>query len=178
MENERTNKPVPNKIAPTSDTNRQEDYRDYEERDIEDGWPYADEPGAVSKPAANRAYGETGTNFDGDTNPGYETLTESESQKHEHKLEVYPDGDEAQITDDSALEEAVNDAIENDEALDATGIDIRASNGVVFLQGFVGDARERQRAVEIAGSIAGVKKVKSQLTLNGVDANIPADYDE
>jgi hypothetical protein len=37
------------------ETTREEDYRDYEERDLRDGWPYADADGGRRK--SNEAYG-------------------------------------------------------------------------------------------------------------------------
>ena len=37
---------------------REEDYRDFEQRDIDGGWPYDDGAGAGAKPVANAAYGE------------------------------------------------------------------------------------------------------------------------
>ncbi len=50
---------------------REEDYRDYEERNRDEGWPYSDEPGATSADPGNRPYGETPANFDRDPNPGF-----------------------------------------------------------------------------------------------------------
>ena len=50
-----------NKDKPVS---REEEYRDYEERDLKDGWPYADGDGATAAPSENRAYGETSADFD------------------------------------------------------------------------------------------------------------------
>lgn len=38
-------------------TTRKEDYKSYSERDIEDGWPYSDEPGSEEdRLSGNRAY--------------------------------------------------------------------------------------------------------------------------
>ena len=53
------------------DLSREEDYRDFEQRDIENGWPYDDGAGAASRPVGNGAYGETGANFDRERNGGY-----------------------------------------------------------------------------------------------------------
>jgi hypothetical protein len=38
-------------------TTRKEDYKSYSERDVEDGWPYSDEPGTEEERLSeNRAY--------------------------------------------------------------------------------------------------------------------------
>src|ERR1700752_2220555 len=50
---------------------REEAYRDYDERNLDDGWPYSDKSGAASPPSENRAYGETPANFDSDPNRGF-----------------------------------------------------------------------------------------------------------
>jgi hypothetical protein len=54
-----------------TDFSREDDYRDYDQRNIGDGWPYADGPGATASPVGNRGYGETGANFDRDRNEGF-----------------------------------------------------------------------------------------------------------
>ena len=49
---------------------RQEEYGDYVERDIDEGWPYSDDPGAFGSDVGNAPYGGPGANFDGPRNPG------------------------------------------------------------------------------------------------------------
>ncbi len=58
-----------------TELSREDDYRDYDQRNIGDGWPYADGPGATASPVGNRAYGETGANFDRDRNEGFRVDT-------------------------------------------------------------------------------------------------------
>ncbi|MDK1488841.1 hypothetical protein QN219_02040 [Sinorhizobium sp. 7-81] len=50
---------------------REEDYRDFEERNIRDGWPYSDQPDAASSKPKNRAYGEPEANFDREQKSGF-----------------------------------------------------------------------------------------------------------
>lgn len=50
---------------------RDEDYRDYEERDLREGWPYSDGSGSTSRSPENRSYGATGANFDEDRGKGF-----------------------------------------------------------------------------------------------------------
>ena len=46
------------------DISREEEYRDYDTRNIDQGWPYADQAGAGSDPVENAAYGDPKANFD------------------------------------------------------------------------------------------------------------------
>lgn len=46
---------------------REEDYRDYQDRDAREGWPYSDESALGSTEPENREYGTTPANFDEDT---------------------------------------------------------------------------------------------------------------
>ena len=57
------------RIKDNSPSSREEDYRDFEERDLEEGWPYADD-GTAAQGSDNRPYGGT-ANFDSDGNAGF-----------------------------------------------------------------------------------------------------------
>jgi hypothetical protein len=55
---------------------RQEEYGDYAERDIDEGWPYGDGPAAGSRRSANAPYGSSRSNFDRERNPGFHDTDE------------------------------------------------------------------------------------------------------
>lgn len=153
---------------------REEDYRDYEERDIEDGWPYDDDAGAKSRDPANRPYGGTEANFDEETNKGYTvTDTDETGQQEAQKEQLRPGTLGAEDADD--LEERVMDALTELPGVTAETIDVRADRGRVILEGEVDDAITFRQLEKRALSVQGVHSVKNNLNIIGVDANIPDD---
>ena len=62
-----------------NDISREEDYRDYDTRNIDDGWPYADQAGATAPPVGNAAYGDTAANFDRERNKGFQVDSADET---------------------------------------------------------------------------------------------------
>ncbi|MBB3316810.1 hypothetical protein FHT77_002691 [Rhizobium sp. BK181] len=100
---------------------REEDYRDFEERNIDDGWPYADK-GQTGADSANGAYGEAsgrepnsgfrvdGVDEDGNENPLRDSLRPG--------LIDRDDSDE--------LEAKVAENLENIPDVDVGGIEVHA----------------------------------------------------
>jgi hypothetical protein len=156
-------------------TSREEDYRDYEERDLDEGWPYADSRSVSETSAGNGAYGERPENFDESGNPGYETGDDTRI-----KAEGGPDllkDRPGQDIDDDALEQTLSDLLEEGE-IDTSGFEIRIDDGVVELEGEVDTAQERRQIGMTIQRVAGVKAVRNHLVLRAVDANLPSDWDE
>ena len=67
--------------------------------------------------------------------------------------------------DDSTITAKVKTAIFNEPNLKATEINVETFKGVVQLSGFVGSASDRDRAVEVARSVGGVKAVRNDMRL-------------
>lgn len=67
--------------------------------------------------------------------------------------------------DDSTITAKVKTAIFNDPNLKATEINVETFKGVVQLSGFVGSASDRDRAVEVARGVGGVKAVRNDMRL-------------
>ncbi|MBO3760495.1 BON domain-containing protein [Ciceribacter sp. L1K23] len=156
---------------------REEDYRDYAERDVDDGWPYADEPGAAARPVDNVAYGGAGANFDRQRNEGYRISRADETGlEHKPKDPVLPETDHREDSDQ--LEADVTSAIEMIDGIDPDAIDVHADGHTVTLTGAVDTAEER-RMLELAVlAVPGVAELRNQVTTLGVDTHIPADADE
>jgi hypothetical protein len=153
---------------------REEDYRDYEERDIEEGWPYDDDAGAKSKAPDNRPYGGTEANFDEETNKGYTVTDVDESGQQEAQKEPLQPGTRG-LEDADDLEERVMDALTDLPGVTPETIDVRAERGVVTLEGEVDDAITSRHLERRTLSVAGVQSVRNNLNIIGVDANIPDD---
>jgi BON domain len=156
-------------------TGREEDYRDYEERDLDEGWPYADAtPGSETR-LGNGSYGQGGGNFDEAGNPGFQrssdTAIESESGS-----DPFGDDTEADV-DDDALEEVINNRLE-DSDIDTSGVDIKARRGAVWLTGAVDTAHERRKIEVLVYAVPGVVSIRNDLETSGVDGGIPADWDD
>lgn len=160
------------KLPQKDNLSRIEDYRDYEDRNVDEGWPYDDDAGAVSEPPANRAYGETAANFDEDTNGGFAVQPiEADGDLPDPSMPVLPDGDPGIADDD--LEERVLDALAAIDGFDDNLIEIRARDGVVALEGTADEPALLSAILATAGAVAGVKRVKNRVRLNGVDAYMP-----
>lgn len=67
--------------------------------------------------------------------------------------------------DDSTITTKVKTSLFNDPITSGWNITVITENGVVQLAGFVKTAREKDRATEIAGAVAGVKSVKNNLVV-------------
>jgi hypothetical protein len=156
-------------------TRREEDYRDYEDRDLKDGWPYSDEVTGSQTDVANRSYGETGESFDEAGNPGFETSDETVRIGHGGP-DILRDDPEAD-TDDDGMEEALSNALE-DHDIDTSSVEIKVLRGVAELSGEVETAADRRAIEELAYRISGITKVRNDLTTMAVDAALPSGLDD
>ncbi|EJB02544.1 putative periplasmic or secreted lipoprotein [Rhizobium leguminosarum bv. trifolii WSM597] len=148
---------------------REEDYRDLEERNLDDGWPYADGNGADP---ANRPYGETAANFDSDPNKGFR-IDGTDADGNENRLKDSLRADTIDRDESDELEARVNDNLENIPEVDINSIEVHADGHVVTLEGSV-ETIGIARKVELGAlSVDGVHHVRNKLQLTGVDAHIP-----
>jgi osmotically-inducible protein OsmY len=153
---------------------REEDYRDYEQRDIEEGWPYDDAAGERSRKVENAPYGTTEANFDSETNKGYTVTGVDERGQQERQAEpLLPGTTGREIADD--LEERVMDALTDVEGISPESIDVRAEGTHVILEGDVDDMITAHRLTARALTVSGVGEVTNNLTIIGVDANMRDD---
>ena len=60
---------------------------------------------------------------------------------------------------DSAITAKVKSSLLGDSVLGATAIDVDTTAGIVTLTGFVTSEQERQRAIQVAQSVEGVRRV-------------------
>ena len=158
------------------DFSREEDYRDFEQRDIENGWPYDDGAGAASRPVGNNAYGEPEANFDRERNGGYR-ITHAESDGGQAPLSspVLPETDHRENSDQ--LEADIADALQDMPETMLAALDIHADGHIVTLRGAV-DTAEEGRTIELRVlGTKGVSEVRNFITTMGVDTHIPRDAD-
>ncbi|PPJ46553.1 BON domain-containing protein [Rhizobium sp. KAs_5_22] len=158
------------------DLSREEDYRDFEQRDIENGWPYDDGAGAVSRPVGNGAYGETEANFDRERNGGYRiTNVSADGGQAPLASPVLPETDHRENSDQ--LEADVAAALEDLPDLLLNALDIHADGHVVTLRGAVDTTQERRMIEMRVVAVKGVSTVRNFVTTMGVDTHIPSDSD-
>lgn len=158
------------------DLSREEDYRDFEQRDIENGWPYDDGAGAASRPVGNGAYGESGANFDRERNGGYRvTNVDANGGQKPLSSPVLPETDHRENSDQ--LEADVAAALEDLPDLLLNALDIHADGRVVTLRGAVDTAEERRMIELRVVAVSGVSAVRNMITTMGIDTHIPGDAD-
>lgn len=156
-------------------TGREEDYRDYEERDINDGWPYADAAPASGSKVANASYGQPRENFDEAGNPGIQRSNDTVIQSS-NGVDLFGDDTEADVQDD-AQEEAIANAL-SDAGIDSSCMELKVRRGIALLTGGVDTAEDRIRIEQLVSAIAGITGVRNELDLRGADGHIPNDWDD
>ena len=70
-----------------------------------------------------------------------------------------------EYVDDSVITAKVKAAIFNDPTLKVNEINVETFKGVVQLSGFVNSQADINKAVQVAGGVAGVKSVKNDMRL-------------
>jgi hypothetical protein len=160
--------PGPNKT--TADKDREEDFRDYQERDLGDGWPYADgEP----KKKRNAEYGKASDELDPDNfEIAGDTTIESDGGPS-----LFPREESGTIADD-AIEEVIATKLSDSGRWDDNQIELTVNNGVVTIEGEVETEHERQLINQLVLRTPGVRDSVNNLLLIGVDSHIPSDADE
>jgi hypothetical protein len=154
------------------DTSREEDFRDFDDRNIDDGWPYADQPGAGSGPVDNAAYGNSDPKTETDRNPGF-TLDEAGFDGSEPPQRDSLRPGTLGLENDDDLEERITDTIETLGVIDMDLIDIHVERGTATIEGEVDDAATARQILRAAQQTTGVRRVINRLRLAGVDSLIP-----
>ncbi|OLP55170.1 hypothetical protein BJF92_17435 [Rhizobium rhizosphaerae] len=155
-------------------TTREEDYRDYEHRDIDQGWPYADEISGSPTDPANGAYGEGAESFDEQGNPGFQTADDTRIDSA-NGPDLVADDVEGDL-DDDAIEAQLVERLE-DRGLDLSALEIRVSDGEALLTGAVETREDRMMIERLALAQPGINSVRNDLTTLAVDAALPSDLD-
>jgi hypothetical protein len=159
---------APNKTK--SDKDREEDFRDYEQRDIGEGWPYADNEPVKKR---NAAYGDTSDELD-PTNAEIASDTYIES---EGGPALFPDEEGGSITDDGIEEEIANKLSDSGRWND-NQIEVTVRNGIATIEGEVETEHDRQLINQVVLRTAGIKDTQNNLSVIGADGHIPSDVDE
>ncbi|MEZ2127442.1 MULTISPECIES: BON domain-containing protein [unclassified Sinorhizobium] len=153
-------------------TSRTEDYRDYEERNRDEGWPYSDVSGSAGTGPDNRAYGETEANFESDPNGGFR-VDGVDANGNENRLKDSLRPNTIDRDDSDELEVKISENLENIPDVDTSSIDVHVDGHVATLEGTV-ETIGIARKVELGAlSVDGVHHVRNRLQLSGVDANLP-----
>jgi hypothetical protein len=153
------------------ETSREDDYRDYEERDLEDGWPYPDQDAARRK--ANEAYGVAPAGLEGETNPGTEIADAPAIQSGAGP--VLSQGIAHEAIEDDALEEEISNHFSDRDDIDETQITVTVRHGVAKLSGSVETAADAALAARIASAVPSVRAVYNLLVPVGLDSHSPGD---
>jgi hypothetical protein len=148
------------------DVSREEDFRDYDTQNIDEGWPYADQPGTGSDPA------EIDTSADTGPNGGF-IVDEADADGQEHRQKLSDKPGTVGLEDSDDLEERINDALEEMDTVEMELMDIHVDGGHVTIEGMVDEAATSRLITRTIQGMSGVRKVTNKLTLAGVDAGIP-----
>ena len=158
-------------------TSREEDFRDYEDRNLRDGWPYADRDRGRSG-ARNEAYGRQAANFEDDGNIGVEIAGGPELVDVDGGPLPFSDDVDSAIADDD-LEERVTELLERAAEIDTNSLEIAVKKAMAIIEGSVDSEADRARLVALVARIPGVRGVDAErLLTRGVDSHIPADADD
>lgn len=160
---------------------RQEEYGDYVERDVGEGWPYADDPGAFGEEVGDAPYGDTGANFDRPRNPGlhdaYDPVAgggEDEQLGSSPPRRLRGDvpqtrgrhrgkGPRGYTRPDERIREDVSDLLTEEAQLDPSEVEVTVSDGEVTLNGFVLEKFEKRLAEDWADEVLGVTHVQNNI---------------
>lgn len=152
------------------DKDREEDFRDYEQRDLAEGWPYADGERPKKR---NPDYGDGSDELDpANVEIATDTFIESDGGPG-----LFPHEEAGNITDDG-IEEEIASKLSDIGRWNDYQITVTVHNGVADLDGEVETEHERQLINQVALRTAGVKFTRNNLILIGADSHIPSDADE
>lgn len=159
---------------PSKPSSREEDFRDYEERDLRDGWPYADGGERGQRGLENRDYGDPSANFDDDGDSGFEVdAADKDGAEPNLRDEVRPQSVRRIDSDD--LEAIVTEKLEAFDDVDITSIDVHADGQTVTIEGTVETLATSRRIAAMILALPGVRHVHNNLQTIGVDSGLPSD---
>lgn len=156
------------------ETSREEDYRDYDERDLEEGWPYPDADAAGAK--RNEAYGAAPAGLGANDNPGAGIAGNPAIPSEGGP--TLARGTAREAIDDDALEERIFDQLVGHEDIDEDEVTVTVHHGIAELSGHVDRLEATFIAERIAGSVPGVRLVRNTLVATGTDSHVPGDADD
>lgn len=163
-------------MAIEKEFSRESDYRDYDQRNVADGWPYADGAGAADKPVANRGYGETDANFDRERNGGFRVeQVDADGFTPDPQTPVLPMTDHREVSDQREAD--IFDALADFDDQMLAGLDIHVDGHKAILRGAVDTAEERRMIELKVLGVNGIAEVQNFITTLGVDSHIPSDVD-
>lgn len=154
------------------DISREEDFRDFEDRNVNEGWPYADQPGAASGPIDNDTYGRSDNAIERSRNPGFTISEAGTSGMPEAASDSLRPGTMGLENADD-LEDRITNSLEALDEIDMDLIDVRAAGTTITVEGQVDDAVSARKILIAVKNTAGVGKVINHLRLAGVDSRIP-----
>lgn len=156
---------------------REEDFRDYEERDTRDGWPYPDDDD-VRRASQNVPYGTRGADLDQLDNEGVAITRDPAARDVDGAPLPFPDETEDVIADDD-LEARIMEALEEDDRVDAATLELTIRDGVAILDGAVDSEEDRRHLIGFLRKVKGLRDVQADgLLARGVDSHLPRDVTE
>lgn len=155
----------------------EEDFRDHEERDIRDGWPYPDDDDA-RRAGQNAPYGTRGADLDQADNEGIEITADPEARDVDGAPLPFAEETDDIIADDD-LEARILEALEEDERVDLAMLDLAIRDGIAVLDGAVDSEEDRRHLIGVLRRVKGVRDVRADgLLTRGVDSHVPRDVTE
>jgi hypothetical protein len=161
---------MPGPSKTTHEKDREEDYRDFGQRDLGEGWPYADgEP--IKK--RNAAYGETSDELD----PTNMQVADQPFIDSEGGPSLFPDEENGSI-DDDGIEERITERLSETERWSDNQLEVTVRRGIAEINGEVDTASESSLIERIVLGTSGVRDATNNLVLLGADSHIPSDADD
>jgi len=106
--------------------------------------------------------------------PGYAKAFDEADENHDGKLDrdefikaqaIYERMEAAEFVDDSLITARVKAALLKEPKLKSLDVSVETFRGHVLLSGFVDNASQRARALQVAASVSGVVGVKDRMAL-------------
>ena len=164
-------------MADRKQASREEDFRDYEERDINDGWPYPDDDDA-RRAGQNVPYASRGADPDRLDNEGVALTRDPAARDVDGAPLPFADGTDDAIVDDD-LEARIMEALEQDGRIDPGTLELTIRDGVAELDGAVDSEEDRRHLIGFLRRVKGVRDVRADgLGTRGVDSHVPRDVTE
>jgi len=156
---------------------REEDFRDYEERDARDGWPYPD-GGDARRAGQNAPYATRGASLDQAGNDGIAIASDPALRRTGGAPLPFAEDTADAIADDD-LEARILDALEEDGRIDPATLDLAVRDGIAELDGAVDSEEDRLHLIGFLRRVKGVRGVRAGgLLARGVDSHLPRDATE
>jgi hypothetical protein len=161
-------------MADRKTVSREEDFRDYEERDTRDGWPYPDDDDA-RRAAQNLPYGSPGADLDQLENEGIAITRDPAVREVDGAPLPFVDETGDIIAADD-LEARIMEALEDDDRVDLATLELTIRDGVAVLDGAIDSEEDRRHLIGFLRRVKGVRDVEADgLLARGVDSHLPRD---